>query len=44
MRTGRRRIATRRLADATSIGCVIARRPASTRHASPIHDLAESTI
>jgi hypothetical protein len=32
--TGRRRIATRSLADATGIGCGIVRRPASARRAS----------
>jgi hypothetical protein len=32
---GRRRIATRSLADATSIGCAIVRRPASARLPPP---------
>jgi hypothetical protein len=41
---GRRRTATRPLADATGIGCEIERRPASTRRTSASSDDSESTI
>jgi hypothetical protein len=41
---GRRRIATRSLADATGIGCAIARRPASARRTTASSDDSESTI
>jgi hypothetical protein len=43
-RVQRRRIATRRLADATGIGCATVRRPASTDHDPREHRLVESTI
>jgi hypothetical protein len=40
----RRRIVTRALADATSIGCGLVRRPASALTTYPTHRLVESTI
>jgi hypothetical protein len=41
---GRRRIATRSLADATGIGRAIARRPASTRRTTATADDSQSII
>jgi hypothetical protein len=41
---GRRRIATRSLADATGIGRGIVRRPASARRATATADDSKSTI
>jgi hypothetical protein len=43
-RVRRRRIATRRLADAAGIGFATVRRPASTGHDLRGHRLAESAI
>jgi len=40
----RRRIATPSLADATGIGCAIARRPASARRTTAATVYSESTI